>query len=78
VTRRFIAFVSTGIFFYSGTLLFGPLISVPGGTFLRASADPPRHYAPAGSRLRKERTSLSHFANSAGVAALHSNQLISL
>ena len=30
-----------------------PLISVAGGAFLRASAKPPRRYAPAGSRLSR-------------------------
>jgi hypothetical protein len=53
--------------------------------FLRASAQcgkiqfnlslPLRRYAPAGSWLRKERTSLSHFADSAGVSRLRTKSV---
>ena len=53
---------------YSSTrFLIGPLISVPGGRFPRARLQPPRHCVPAGSSAR---------AVPAGVAALHSNQLL--
>ena len=53
---------------YSGTrFLIGSLISVPGGRFPRARLQPPRHCVPAGSSAR---------AVPAGVAALHSNQLL--